>query len=267
MVNVEYRIILPTNVKYLDITRNYIELLKMNWPEAYKHLIISVTGPANASINFDSIPIIRNREYDSLPSCVYNAALNYKADYYLVFLGDAFISKPVNNKSIESLLQSLIKENINYCRLLPQFSLHERNHQKKYRRINTDERYGHSFIAFGASPEFIKKEFSHNITDRDFEIKYLKLANRKENLYFKDRTILQKNLFHILPSIQKGKWDRVNYFYLKKKYPKVSFSNRGIISWKYECILQIRKLILPIMPDYIRKKLKYKNFKYFDTKL
>lgn len=42
MVDLEYRIILPTNVKYLDIIRNYIELLKVNWPEAYKRLIISV---------------------------------------------------------------------------------------------------------------------------------------------------------------------------------------------------------------------------------
>ena len=267
MVDLEYRIILPTNVKYLDIVRNYIELLKVNWPEAYKRLIISVSGPVDESISFNDIPIVRNSELASLPSCVLNATLNYRADYYLVFLGDAFIFKRINNKSVESLLSSLLKENISYCRLLPQLSLYKKNNQKSYRRINTDERYGHSLIAFGASPKFIKTEFSHNITDRDFEQKYLKLANKKENVYFKNRVILQKNLFHILPSIQKGKWDRINYFYLKKKYPKINFSNRKVIGWKYECILQLRRLILPVIPDYIRIKIKNKNCKYFDTKL
>ncbi|PRO95158.1 hypothetical protein C6Y08_06130 [Lactiplantibacillus pentosus] len=265
MFNIKYRIILPTNVKYLDVVKNYIELLKINWPEAYKKLIISTTGSGDFDISFTDIPVIKNDISASLPTCVYNAASKYKADYYFVFLGDAFISRRINNKEVEKLLYSLIKNSINYCRLLPQRSLHMGQCQKEYRNINSNERYTHSFVAFGADLNFIKNEFSNNISDRDFEIRYLKLASKKENLFFEDRAILNKNIFHILPSIQKGKWDRVNLFYLKRKYPKVEFSNRERISWKYECILQIRKLILPIIPDTVSKKIKSKNKKYFDT--
>lgn len=256
MFNIKYRIILPTNVKYLDVVKNYIELLKINWPEAYKKLIISITGSDNFDISFNDIPVIKNNISTSLPTCVYNAASKYKADYYFVFLGDAFISRRINNEKVEKLLSYLVRNSINYCRLLPQSSLYMRQRQKEYRNINSNERYTHSFVAFGAAPNFIKNEFSDNISDRDFEIRYLKLASKKENLFFEDRVILNKNIFHILPSIQKGKWDRINLFYLKKKYPQIEFSNRGRISWKYECVLQIRKLILPIIPDTVRKKVK-----------
>lgn len=241
--------------------------LKINWPEAYKKLIISITGSDNFDISFNDIPVIKNNISTSLPTCVYNAASKYKADYYFVFLGDAFISRRINNEKVEKLLSYLVRNSINYCRLLPQSSLYMRQRQKEYRNINSNERYTHSFVAFGAAPNFIKNEFSDNISDRDFEIRYLRLASKKENLFFEDRVILNKNIFHILPSIQKGKWDRINLFYLKKKYPQIEFSNRGRISWKYECVLQIRKLILPIIPDTVRKKVKNMNTKYFDTDL
>lgn len=268
MNDINYKIILPTNTKYLDVTKNYIELLKINWPEAYEHLVLSLTGPVNNELEFfNEFPIVRNNEFDSLPTCVLNAASEYKADYYFIFLGDAFIFKRVNNDSVKDLLRSLIVNNIDYCRLLPQLHTNIGHFGKYYRNICTDERYSHSFVAFGASFQFIRSEFSNNITDRDFEIKYLKLANKKKHSYFESRVILRKNIFCIMPSIQKGKWDRVNLAYLKRKYPEIVFSDRNIISWKYELIIKIRKIVLPVIPKKIRITLKKKNSKYFDTDL
>lgn len=267
MTDINYKIILPTNAKYLDITKNYIDLLKINWPEAYEHLIISLTGSVNNEIGFKNIPIVRNSEVSSLPTCVLNAALEYKADYYLIFLGDAFISKRVDDDMAKRLLCSLISKNIDYCRLLPQLHLNIDHSEKQYRNICTDERYSHSFIAFGASLEFIRNEFNNNITDRDFELKYLKLANQKKHIHFENRVILRKNLFHVMPSIQKGEWDRLNLAYLKRKYPEIIFSDRSLMNWKYECVIKLRELILPVIPDTVRVKLKRKNKKYFDTDL
>lgn len=77
--------------------------------------------------------------------------------------------------------------------------------------------------------------------------------------------VLKQNIFHILPSIQKGKWDRVNIFYLRRKYPKIKFSDREIINWKYESIIQLRKIISPIIPNNLRLKLKASKKEYFDT--
>ncbi|MGY0336202.1 hypothetical protein ACW185_01035 [Limosilactobacillus fermentum] len=121
MVGVDYKIILPTNVKYLDITRNFIDLLEINWPEAIQHLIISLTGQNTNTVKINNIPIVFNDEKSTLPTCIYNAAQKNKADYYLIFLGDAFISKKVNDLAINALLSKLMQNSINYCRLLPQF--------------------------------------------------------------------------------------------------------------------------------------------------
>lgn len=70
MDNIKYKIILPTSIKYLDITKNFIDLLKINWPEAYKNLIISIVGSNNTKANFGNIPVVRNSISSSLPTCV-----------------------------------------------------------------------------------------------------------------------------------------------------------------------------------------------------
>ena len=268
MADINYKIILPTNIKYLDITHNFIELLKITWPEAIKNLVISVTGQEkDKSISVGNIPVVLNESTSSLPTCIYNAAQDNPAEYYLIFLGDAFISKRIDNRKIDLLLKRLIENSINYCRLLPQFSLYRKGRVKEYRKLNSDERYGHSFVAFGASFEFIKSEFANDITDRQFELIYLELASKKKNIYFPDRVVLRQNMFHILPSIQKGKWDRINILYLKRKYPQINFSNREVISLKCESILLIRKAILPFISDSLRLRLKANKRKYFDTDL
>lgn len=265
-----FKIILPTHVKYLDITNNFIELLRLNWPEAVNSIIVSLTGKYDGKKVVPSdIPVIFNEDNTTLPECIVNASEKYKADYYFVFLGDAFISKPVDTNLVTVMLAKLQDKNVNYCRLLPQLSRYKYKgeHKELFRTVNSNERYSHSFVAFVATNKFIQNEFSGNITDRQFEIKYLELANKKIGTKLNDRVVLNKNIFNILPSLQKGKWDRINIFYLKKKYPQIDFAHRDLISWKYEFIIKIRMLLLPMISDKLRLKLKRSNSKYFDTDL
>ncbi|MEK1432417.1 hypothetical protein HCY88_09585 [Limosilactobacillus fermentum] len=272
MKNVNYKIIMPTTQKYLDISLNFIELLKRNWPESIQNVVLSVSGTFNSrNPLFNQVKIFENPDETSLPNCVYNASKKYKADLYLVFLGDAFIAKRVDTNKINNLLNRLIDNKIQYCRLLPQIYLKKSgNDNNLFRYIRTDERYSHSFVAFAATNSFISSEFSTEETDRDFEIKYLKLVISNDNHIYKDRAILIKNIFHILPSIQKGKWDLFNYFYLKRKYPDIEFSNeREKISLGFELVLYARKFSLPFTSNRFRIKIKQLLSKtgYFDTKI
>ncbi|NRN81026.1 hypothetical protein IMAU30115_01425 [Lactobacillus helveticus] len=268
----KFKIILPTSVHYLDITIIFLKLLKINWPSAMSHVVISTIGRSPVTEKLKEIAeVVENPNTATLPECILNASHLYTADIYLVFLGDAFIYKRVNEKLVANLIDNLITNEIEYCRLDPQFSFFGERKSKFYRLLNTNERYGHSFVAFAASPKFILKEFanSKNYTDRDFEIKYLRLANSNKREYFKRDAILKKNYFNILPSIQKGKWDAKNMLLLKKKYPKIDFSNRATISWKYELILIGRNVMLPVIPNKLRMYIKNKFNKksYFDTNI
>lgn len=272
MSNINYKIIMPTTTNYLDISLNFIELLRINWPDAFQNVILSVAGELKSNKNvFRQVKIVENEKGSSLPECVYNASQRYEADLYIIFLGDAFITKKVDCSKVINLLNSLIEHKIQYCRLLPQLYLKKspfENHLFRY--ITSNERYSHSFVAFIATRAFIDSEFSDGKTDRDFELKYLKIASEKRNYTYKDRVILKKNIFHILPSIQKGKWDLLNYWYLQYRYPTVQLSNkREKINICFEIVLYARKLMLPFVSDNFRMKIKQllQNTNYFDTKI
>ena len=259
-------IIIPTNSAYLDICENFLNLLRINWKNCKYKIIFSVCGEDKRITDCETI---YNGENATLPKCILNAKRLYPADYYFVFLGDAFISKLVNNEDVEKCLLEMHEYNINYCRLLPQNILgKERIIEKRLRYINTNERYGHSFIAFIATKQFIEKEFGKGISDRDFEIKYLELANKNRNVsYFKDRAICRKNIFHIMPGIEKGKWDRIVLKKLKYRYPEINFAKRDLISIKKEVFLLIRRKIKHIIPSNMRRsiKRKIKTKDLFDT--
>lgn len=62
----------------------------------------------------------------------------------------------------------------------------------------------------------ILSEFKNGISDLDFEVKYLKKALDKYELY-PDKAMLCNNLFGILPGIEAGKWNRHALKKMKKK--------------------------------------------------
>lgn len=271
MEKITYKLIMPTFSKYLDITASFLELLAINWPESKKHVVISVVDNQQQEYsNFKGFEILKNKVGTTLPGCVVNVVKRYKADYYFSFLGDAFISKKISNKDVDNLLIELYKNNIEYCRLKPQKVMNAYPIGKMLRSINTNERYSHSFVAFAATSEFILREFQNNMTDRDFEVKYLKLALQNKNEIIPNRVVLKKNIFHILPSIQKGEWDLFAITFLRAKYPQIEFNKKrksiGII---YELILLIGGMILPVMPNKLRIKIKKKLNKtgFFDTEI
>lgn len=121
MKKITYKLVMPTFSKYLDITASFLELLSINWPESKKHIVISVVDDQRQEYsNFKGFEILKNKVGTTLPSCIVNVAKRYNADYYLSFLGDAFVSEKINNKDVDDFLIELHKNNIEYCRLKPQ---------------------------------------------------------------------------------------------------------------------------------------------------
>lgn len=261
-------IIVPTNSAYLDVCKNFFELLMINWKDCTYKVVFSICGNDE---KFSMDESVYNGPNATLTECIVNASNMYPADYYLVFLGDAFVSKKVKTEDVKKCLFELKNYKINYCRLQPKATVIK---QKKagtlLRYINVKERYAHSFISFIATKEFINSEFGPNITDRDFELKYLELANKEDiSFYFDDRTILRKDIFHIMPGIEKGKWDRIVLRKLKRNYPEIDFTKRELISIQKEMFLMMRSKVYPIIPNNIRRfiknKMKIKAKDLFDT--
>lgn len=270
MKKVTYKVIMPTSIKYLDITKNFIDILKINWNEGYENLVISTIGKVPESLSVNNVNILENKDSTTLPSCIISAIKKYPADFYFIFLGDAFIYKKVNNEQVEVLLNNFIKDRIQYCRLLPKPHFYSKKlKDREYRFLNNRERYGHTFSAFAASKKFIERNLSGNISDRVFEMNYLKIAGVKPSYYFLSDVVLCKNIFQIISSqvLVKGKWNPLVFKRLQKQYPGIKFAKRDIISHRHELILILQKIFWLITPQKLRLAVKQKLKKYFDTSI
>lgn len=252
-------IILPTYSDYIGITKNFMQLLHKNWPDCPYRIVVSVAGQ---QVKIDGAENLYNGKNVSLIDCVANVAKKYKSRYYISFLGDAFISKPIDNRSIILMLNDLMTNSVEYCSLK-----YVRNYKKKkkfnnwFRYINSMDRYSHNFTAFVASNNFIKNELSKYKTDLDFEKEYL---FRTGNFYYDNHLVVRRNYLHLLPSIIKGKWDRINYKKLCRNNPEIEFEKRPIQNRKESLICHIRGMVVPYLPSLFRKKIKSSVEKVFN---
>lgn len=247
-------IIVPTHSSYLDVVKNFMILEKKYWSDCKYKIIVAITGE---DISVPSINTLYCGRNATLPLCIYLACQKCKAQYYMCFLGDAFINSKVNNKAVEYLIHSMKKNNLDFLRIRTLHSMFKKKSINKYMRyINSADRYAHSFIAFVASQKFIEEEFSGVVTDLDFENKYLEMTTIRPRFYFENHAIVTKRIFDIYPGIIKGKWDCWIYFLLKIKNPELDFKTRKILPLKDNVYCWCADFFIKFIPDTIRKKVK-----------
>ena len=244
----DFVIIIPTNSSYIDIVNIFLKLLEKQWKFRKNQIIISITGQDKKIKGYKTI---YNGEKASLIECIVNAAKANSHQYYMSFLGDAFITKTLNEKYLNSIMNAIKEKKIDYCSLnyVKRYSK-EKRLSKELRIINKKDRYSHNFVAFIASKKYIDDILSKYKNDLEFEKHYL---NETGNEYYNNHTIVRKNYLNIHPSIIKGKWDKINYRRIKKEYPEIDLGNREQTSYTYSLILHVRRHIIPYIPSAIRK--------------
>ncbi|EPZ9215618.1 hypothetical protein JVI29_003079 [Clostridium perfringens] len=257
--NYKYVIVIPTHTSYLDVCKVFIDLLKKNCSWISAPIILSVVGDLSENCKkIYGCDVLLNKQGSSLPNCVLNATKEYKADYYICMLGDAFFCKPVDENIFIKFLNDLNKYQLEYCSLIPatQHSKIKRlNNTLRY--INKKDRYSFNFIAYAATANYIEEEFSGNITDLQFEEKYLTMCNNTlQDEYFKKSTIVIDNIFNIFPGIVKGKWDRRVYKLLRKNYKHLELSSRDRLSVFMMLYISCADIFAKYIPVRLRKCIK-----------
>lgn len=269
-MNIKTVIIITSHSAYLDVCQNFIFLFNKYWNNCPFKIVLSYYGEnINVADNFQNVEVLYNGEKTTLPTCIYNVKKKYNADYYLCFLGDAFITKKIDTDTVNDILISLKENNISYCNLKPKHILY--NLMSKYkideyqRYLTVNERYGVSFVSFIAASDFIEKKFRNGITDLEFEIEYLNkgIIVEKDPFFY---SILKKNIFNIYPGIVKGKWEKTVLNKLKKENPEFEFCKRESLSYKSEIIIKISRITSNFVPNKMRKKIKKIISLLFDFK-
>lgn len=252
------KIVLVTNSAYSFICDTFIELKNKNWRNCPYEMIVTYCGSKEMDISCDNI--IYNGENVSLPTCIYNVLLSENDDYFICFLGDAFIYKKIDNEIIKQLMAYVERENIDYLRLFPvnynEENVISKNHM--IRKMSHKDR-GISFVAFVASRRFIVNEFSNGITDYDFEMKFLKLSYvtfkpREWNRYIIYTVI--NNVMNIYPGIDKGRWDRSAYKLIKKYNKEITLPQLTKVPLVVDVIRKVSYRILRFVPTKYTKHIK-----------
>lgn len=219
---------LVTHSKYQDVCDDFLKLFEKNWSDCAFDFFISVIGE---NIEFEGKKTIYHGKNCTLPGAIYNIMYNSEYDYCISFLGDAFINGKIDNREIEELINCIIQKKIEYCCLIPRipFRFKELIACDKLRYISSEDSYNISFVAFIASKKFISNEFNNEITDLDFEMKYLK--NADGNYYkYTDKAIVRKNIFNIFPGIDAGEWNRHSFNKIRKANRNIVLTNRKKVS-------------------------------------
>lgn len=214
-------VVIPTFSQYLDVCGIFWELFQLNWGDCPYKIVMSVIGE-NVSIN--GLDTVYAGEKGYLSNCICAVTEKYVADYYICLLGDAMICNHVDTNEVNQLLQELKRDKISYCKIKPTKIVGK----NLYRKIKKGEAYIYTFAAFIANRGFIDKEINGK-SDFEFEMEwYQSCLNGKDDA--EDIRIMNKDVFHIVSGISKGKWERSVYRFLRCKYPQFDLSFRKRLS-------------------------------------
>lgn len=239
---------LVTHSAYKDVCLDFLELFDKNWSNCPYDFVVSVVGE---KINFDKYQTIYHGEKCQLPEAVYNVMKDGQYDYCISFLGDAFINKKIDNETIKKLMTEIKFKEIQYCCLVPRkpFRLKKKIAGQGIRYISSMDAYNMCFVAFIASRDFIEKEFTGEISDLDFESRYL-MKNEGKKFFYKDRVIVTENFFHLVPGIDAGKWNKHAYKKVHRENPEITFNSREVASF----LISLKSDIIHVSQIFVSKR-------------
>ena len=253
MIDQRCCIILPTNSKYIDVCKNFVDLLKRNWPDCPYPLVVSVTGEDKKVKGTENL---YNGTDATLINCVVNASETYNYDYYMIFLGDSFMCATVDTQKVKDLINDMLINELDYCCLYPEKSrMKIKKVGKQMRLTHIRDRYCHCFGYLLCNKKYIREMFIESgiTTDIQYEIWYLKKTLESDtNYYYMHDAALINNIFNIKRGIKKGKWDRGVYRLMKKQYPDIQLAIRPRLSILEQMIMSIRNKTIYIIPDKLR---------------
>lgn len=210
-------ILVNVNSNYADIAEIFVELFDKNWSDCPYPVFFLTDKKFN---NTSKFKVLVCSDELSLPGKVYLANHLLGFEYYICLLGDAFITEKVNSNLIDEFVTQIKTNGIDYCKIM--VSRPKLNHSM-IELIDKMDTYAVSFLAYIANRKFIEKEFIENISDFDFENKYL-----NPNMRYELRNIarLNHNIFNLTHGVIKGKWITSSYRKIQKYSYRITQSVR-----------------------------------------
>ena len=253
----EVAILISTYDPYSEALRISLEMFKRFWPDCkYEFIVANNTK----KIDDDTITLI-NCGDDSKSWCAraLKAINQSKADYYIMLMEDIFITKPVDNAEIESIINFMKKNNIDFYKLIPapppKGELFENS--KHAHKINKQTAYGININSAIYSRDFFLKILGDGkISAWDLEERFIKETIDAPDEYFDNCASDDRNVLNTIHGIIQGKWLKSTVKKLEKLGVKVDTENRGYYPLKSIIRMKVFKFCRNILNPNVKRSVK-----------
>ena len=241
---------------YKDARTLFFESLRNNW----KDLPYPIVVACDSSLEDENIPgkVIKcdNSLTDSKRHlCAINDA---ETEYVLLIVEDGLITNKIDNNRIESILNYMDANHINFCKMVPIPNKKGRKIQglSHAKFINKRQAYGINYLCGIYRKSYLKQLLDSKCKDSwEIEAKLLNDACKMEKGYYNDKMVVTDNPLHIIFCIEQGKWSYWAASFIKKHGYAVN-SNRERWSFFHDLLARIKHAASSSVPIRMRRNIK-----------
>ena len=209
----KYSILIDCPDDYLDILDVFFKYLNKNWPD--RTTTIYVTTNEKDTVSPENVYFVKCGGGNTSIQRSMKAIELIKERHILILDCDCFISKKVDDKEMDYIVDYMINNQIKYVRIWQTIN----KEQCKYKcdaaffyYCNKKARYCRSLMAnFWEKNEYIKEIVSSGLDGWSIESQWLSQIKESEPGHFDEYLYYANNPLHILHSISKGAWIRKAY--------------------------------------------------------
>lgn len=252
MKNKKLTILVSSFDGYSDIWPSFEKIFKNNWSDC--------EYPIKITSNFlecNGLETIKTGEEINWSTRMIKAIESIDSDYVLLLLEDYLIGKKVDSNKFDSIVNKIVKEEINYFRLTNFPKSKNSKAIEEYAPIYQDEEYGINLQAAIWKVSYLKKvlhKYSGNAWE--FEIGLLSETVDAPHKAIPGCYTMLNDPLCILNGVLKGKWFPSTIKFFKKQGIIIDSSHRGMLSFlevlKYESMQFVKNKVSSKM----RKKMK-----------
>lgn len=223
------------------------------WTDCRYRFVLST----NYEVNYEGVDIINSHNTSDtwVERSIY-ALSEIDEKYIMLLCDDLLISKRIDSRYIENILNFMDKNNIKFCRLKPLNCGKKVKGHNYLSWVKKNTPYGINLQRGIYRKEYLISLLGDGLKSAwDIEAELLKEAQDSSSNYFADVVACNKNIFPVVHAVDKGKWLPKALLFLKHEHIDVN-SSREKMSGIRALSQDIRGCCSNILTPSFRKKIK-----------
>lgn len=252
--------------EYLDILNVFFIFLSKNWPtRTNKIFVVTQEETIDCPENVEFVKCGKN--LNSIQRTKQAIKL-IDDDYFLIINCDDFICSPIDDDLIQKIVDHMKNNKVDYIRIWETPNKEHKKYptqfDKKIFYCNKKARHSKSLMAnFWSKKEYLSVFNDDKSDGWTVESNWLKEVFDSKDGYFENYCYYEKNPFHILHAVSKGKW-------IRKAYRKIIRSgiDKKLLSKREKLPIKttLKMNIAYFLYDHMSSKSFYKFKKLFNRK-